>query len=315
MMKRKILAVVLPIVGCATVVGSGFSAWFFGDYINDSGSISAGVHVTDEISTDGKNLEIDTSLTTIATKESVKKGAIVLDQGGPKNTRVDSGIMFGTEDDKEVIDTRTATTNESGTTYSTNLMYSFRVTYDGTAHEDTGDGAYKGLNLGQLYEGGMRIRISVGIELKGDVTKYITFKDAHTADNEALQIVTVTPNISACDTSLKLDYEKLEEGGTNQNKLVGDYIVTKEQVTNNASDNHTEWVFTLGLDTEKKSNGDYSNALLKWKDHSAVGSAYEAGKPANSTELDAMRADLTDSAIANEIVFSVAAYIEDDPTR
>ena len=225
--------------------------------------------------------------------------------------------MFGTEDDKEVIDTRTATTNESGTTYSTNLKYSFKVTYDGRAHEDTGDGAYEGLNLGQLYEGGMRIRISVGIELKGDVTKYITFQDAHIADNEALQIVTVTPNsnINTCDTSLKLDYEKLEEGGTNQNKLVGDYSVTKEQATTStsASVNYTDWVFTLGLDTEKKSNGDYSNALLKWKDHSAVGSPYEAGKPADSKELAAMRLDLADSA--NEIVFSVAAYIEDDPTR
>ena len=31
MMKRKFLAVVLPIVGCATVVGSGFSAWYFSD--------------------------------------------------------------------------------------------------------------------------------------------------------------------------------------------------------------------------------------------------------------------------------------------
>lgn len=52
---------------------------------------------------------------------------------------------------------------------------------------------------------------------------------------------------------------------------------------------------------------------MKWKDHSAVGSAYEAGKPADSKELGAMRLDLADSA--NEIVFSVAAYIEDDPTR
>lgn len=252
MMKRKFLAVVLPIIGCATIVGSGFSAWYFGDYINGSGSISAGVHVTEEISTDDKNLKIDTSLTTIATKENEGKGAIVLDQGGPKNKSVDSGIMFGKEDDTEVIDTRTATTDGSGTTYSTNLKYSFKVTYDGRAHEDTGEGAYKGLNLGQLYEGGMRIRISVGIELKGDVTKYITFQDAHTADNEALQIVTVTPNISTCDTSLKLDYEKLEEGATNQNKLVGDYIITKEQVTTHASDNLTDWVFTLGLDTERR---------------------------------------------------------------
>ena len=31
MMKRKILAVTIPVVGCLTVVGAGFSAWYFSD--------------------------------------------------------------------------------------------------------------------------------------------------------------------------------------------------------------------------------------------------------------------------------------------
>ena len=49
MMKRKFLAVVLPIIGCATVVGSGFSAWYFDEGVakGDGGSTSINVNVTE----------------------------------------------------------------------------------------------------------------------------------------------------------------------------------------------------------------------------------------------------------------------------
>ena len=51
MMKRKLLAVVLPLIGCATVVGSGFAAWYFGE-IETTGSNTAAqvnVNVTKEV--------------------------------------------------------------------------------------------------------------------------------------------------------------------------------------------------------------------------------------------------------------------------
>ena len=48
MMKRKFLAVVLPIIGCATVVGSGFGAWYFGEVtgVNDDDSFHLGIDVS-----------------------------------------------------------------------------------------------------------------------------------------------------------------------------------------------------------------------------------------------------------------------------
>ena len=46
MLKRKILAAVLPVVAAGTVVGSGFSAWYFGDISNKSINDSIGVEVT-----------------------------------------------------------------------------------------------------------------------------------------------------------------------------------------------------------------------------------------------------------------------------
>ena len=317
MIKRKILAVVLPIVGCATVVGSGFSAWYFGQGVDSSaGSITTGVHVTEEIKTDTQNLSINTSTTTISTNQNEGKGAVVLDQGGYKNTSADSGIMFGTTDDTETIDTRTATTSDTGTTYSTKLKWSFKVTYNGQARKaDQGTTAYEGLTIGQLYDAGMWIRINASIEIKGDVTKYITFQDADST-GDGLQTMTVTPNtnVSNCDKTLSLGYETID-GSQNQNKLVGDYKVTKEQVGALDTVELTDWTFELALDTAKKENGNYSNSLLKWKDRVGEGETFAGGKPKSTTELNRMRNDLGDSEVPNEVVFTVVAHIEDDPNR
>ena len=47
MLKRKILAAVLPVVAAATVVGSGFSAWYFGTLTGSAQSGKIGVSITD----------------------------------------------------------------------------------------------------------------------------------------------------------------------------------------------------------------------------------------------------------------------------
>ena len=85
MMKRKFLAVILPIIGCATVVGSGFSAWYFGNTVatGGEGSTTINVEVTDEIRDASGTLRVDTSDSTIKDK------VLILDQGGFKNTRED----------------------------------------------------------------------------------------------------------------------------------------------------------------------------------------------------------------------------------
>ena len=73
MKKRKILMLTLPLVGVATIVGSGFSAWYFNaGTVSDSATL--GVKVTE------MHLTAGTLTTTLP--ENAK---IVLDQGGASN--------------------------------------------------------------------------------------------------------------------------------------------------------------------------------------------------------------------------------------
>ena len=80
MMKRKLLAVVLPLVGCATVVGSGFAAWYFGDTVGNGavGKLNPNVNITAEI--DSQN----TTLTGSFTSEGMPT-LLILDQGPAKD--------------------------------------------------------------------------------------------------------------------------------------------------------------------------------------------------------------------------------------
>ena len=85
MKKRKILMLTLPLVGVATIVGSGFSAWYFNE-TTVSTSAKLGVAVTEMHVTAG-------TLTT--TLPSTAK--IVLDQGGASNaTSLTEKIYVGT---------------------------------------------------------------------------------------------------------------------------------------------------------------------------------------------------------------------------
>ena len=320
MMKRKFLAVVLPIVGCATVVGSGFSAWYFGSGIEGERSLSTGVNVTEEIKTNSKSLSVSTDDTTIASNDNSGVGAVVLDQGGPKNVSLDSGIMFGTTADKETIDTRKATEKDGGVTYSNNLKWVFKVSYDGSPKtaEENDNVAFNGLNLGQIYQAGMRLKITASIEITGVATSFIEFKDNNDTA-EGLQTLTVLPNsnVANCEKTLYLNYEKTDSG-ENKNKLTGDYILSEDLAKKYSTIDTTDWTFTLDLDTEKKENGDYSNHLLKWKktkESEEPDAKLVEGKPTTSEQYNDMVDALTKSETANEVVFSVTAHIEEDPTK
>ena len=93
-MKRKFLAVVLPIVGCATLVGSGFSAWYFGNVAVDGSNAGLTIDVTEEI---GSTLKIE-----IAENSTVKNGTyLILDQGSSvvgDGGYEKKGIMFNADD-------------------------------------------------------------------------------------------------------------------------------------------------------------------------------------------------------------------------
>ena len=88
MLKRKMLAILLPAIAAATLVGSGFSAWYFQANEIDGQSTDVSVDVTNEIKDIG----------TLAKAEGagyVEPTKIVLDQGGWSNRgNVDAGITF-----------------------------------------------------------------------------------------------------------------------------------------------------------------------------------------------------------------------------
>lgn len=303
MMKRKFLAVVLPIIGCATVVGSGFSAWYFGEYVTTGadGSTAVNVDVTDEIKTDEGNLEF-----TLDDSSINGTNTLILDQGGAKNESLDSGIMFGTSTDTQ-------------TTATTNKKWKFKMTYDG----DSGTVDTDDLTIFEVYNAGLRIRFAVSIELTGNLGNYVTF--------QSNQELIVTSSSQPTDFTSGQGFEsslKLDVSDDNSNILTGDYIIPESKIRDLKEDATTlDWTFELNLNTivnevsldaeTQETRKDYSNALLLYKKHSMTEGeqpAYNGGKPMNSGEPAKMEAALKDGDGSN-IKFSVVGYIEDDPTR
>ena len=287
MMKRKFLAVVLPIIGCATVVGSGFAAWYFNDDVvnGDNGSTSIGINVTEEVKASKGSLEIDLGDTTIDGVEKTpgegKNGRLVLDQGGARNNSVDSGIMFG--DDTSTV-----------TSVTEDKVWAFTVSYDGSVD---------GLTIGEIYDAGLRIRINLSITINGDLENYITFQDPV----PAVEVIIPSGSIGT-NTPVTLTGEK------DSNSRSGDYVIAYDQAKDSTL-SEASWEFKLGVNTIK--DGDnYKNALLKYRTRGYSGDKYYPGKPVASGEPEAMETDLTDDAEnPSNIVFAVKAFIEDDTDR
>lgn len=88
MLRRKMLAILLPTVAAATLVGSGFSAWYFGETVDTSHKFGVGVEITDVVGEIG---------TISKSANSVEPTKIVLDQGQGTATHAndpDYGISF-----------------------------------------------------------------------------------------------------------------------------------------------------------------------------------------------------------------------------
>lgn len=183
MMKRKILAVTIPVVGCITVVGSGFSAWYFSDTITDGDNRSSAVNVivTDEVIADQDNLTINTTGTDLGER-------LILDQGGIRNYSLDSGIMFGAADATE-------------TTVNNNANWHFTV--DFTDDQD--------LTLYKIYDAGLRVRIVADITLGGALSNYIEFQDNLNLSVTPTIGGSTTADISKTNTKLEIVYIVAEE--------------------------------------------------------------------------------------------------------
>ena len=254
MMKRKFLAVVLPIIGCATVVGSGFSAWYFGEVTGvKNSSFQLGIDVSEEVdASDSLNISVSKNL---ANKK------VMLDQGGQNNKDLNSGISIVNSD-------------VSATTFNiadhveeiSDVYYEFTVEYTGT-----------NTSLSQIYSAGMKINVSVTIDFIGEsLIKYIGLQD-----NLALTVMTSNPE----NTAESKKFTPTEESVSVD---AADSFVASIDITNPGDDiDDGQWTFRLGMSTTL-TQGNYRNEFLKYQTSSGDG-PNSVGKPNASGEPEFMR--------------------------
>lgn len=246
MMKRKLLAVVLPLIGCATVVGSGFAAWYFEDIQTTRDNIGTyvGVNVTKEVNDASGLLNFDEELT----DDDLKGNVLVLDQGGIKLDEEYEyrGIMIGSDTDNE-------------TKAKSDINYSFTLTWG-----STGDG--EPVDLLQIYEAGMKVRLTVTITLGDPLSNYIELVPGYSLN---------------CPDSIKKAFD-----GPDGKVYTAVWEAEKPAVaTPNAN-----WEFNLGFDTDE----DLKNEAFKYIAPDTEG---KPGKPNESGEPLAMYNEVKNSKI------------------
>lgn len=236
MMKRKFLAVVLPIVGCATVVGSGFSAWYFGDATSASDTgFTVTTNVTEEISNAKDTLSISSNADDLKTKY------LILDQGGmddSSKTDVTKGIMVA---DSAV--------NE--TTKRENFKYTFNVAFDGTT---------AGLSLNDVYDAQMKLVVTVSITFSSGEGEEKSLDDyVKVKDTAVLKVDYTTP-----DQTKDVKFTTADGGVTYQAQFVLEQSELASLVTEGEVKSYT-WSFTLDLSTDES----LVNALFEYEDKPA----------------------------------------------
>ena len=249
MMKRKFLAVVLPIVGCATVVGSGFSAWYFEASTSDSDSFTVSTHVTEEIKDANGTLDIVSS-----NSATLDEKYLILDQGGSDDSsRSDTtkGIMISDASVEE-------------TTARKDFAYTFKVSYDGTK---------VGLSLNDVYSAKMELSVELSIKLqvgegeaKG-LDDYIKVKDS-------AEVKVIYKGTEGTENTAKtpLDFTTADSGITYTAK----YTLGQNELSTLVADSEVTkytWEFSLDLST----SDTLVNSLFEYKD-----------KPSDHDTLEAM---------------------------
>ena len=153
MMKRKILAVTIPVVGCITVVGAGFSAWYFsettGSATDGDTGFGVNINVTEEVKDTSSTLKIQNSNATTEGKE-LYNNHLILDQGGISNKEdATKGIMFAKSAVNEAVDR--------------NVSYTFDLVFTGGTD----------LTLNKIYDAKMEVALSVSFDLGAELSQYI----------------------------------------------------------------------------------------------------------------------------------------------
>ena len=249
MMKRKFLAVVLPIVGCATVVGSGFSAWYFGAATSASDTgFTVNTNVTEEISSAKDTLSISDS-----NAANLNEKHLILDQGGMDDLSkadVTKGIM--------VADSVVNETTER------ELNYTFKVTYDGNS---------AGLSLNDVYYAQMKLVVTVSITFSSGEGEKKSLDDfVKVKDSAVLKVGYTTPN-----QTKDVKFTTADGGVTYQAQFVLEQSELASLVTEGEVMSYT-WSFTLDLST----NESLVNALFEYEDKPADHDELEAMRTAVS---------------------------------
>ena len=227
MMKRKILAVTIPVVGCITVVGAGFSAWYFSDVTPRNESSTLNIHVTEKVDSLDGALTIRES-----NKGDVLEGKyLILDQGGFKNADPLAGIMI-------------ANSSEVKETVKDDRTYSFNVKFDGTS---------SGLTLNKLYDANMELSVTVEIDLSKKLHQYVTLVDDASMGVKYTQTGEGPDEIPAfTDTN-------------SDNIWTATYTLTAEELSGLSAEDEDisefEWTFEINLST----SSDLKNSLFRYK--------------------------------------------------
>lgn len=258
MMKRKFLAVVLPIIGCATVVGSGFSAWYFGEIarVGDGEGINIGTHVTEEINSVAGTLSIPSENSNASTLNGMN---LILDQGGFENTDDNQGIMF-------------ANGTPPSDVSKNDLYYRFNVVFKGI--EGT-------LNLQDVYDAGMELKVTVTLSLGSALSQYIAVKSG------AGMVVEAGPD----GDEGELKFTKGEG-----NDYTATYTLKEDSLEDIVDLENAVFTFSINLSTDDS----FENSLFVYA---------EGRKPTDTGTLSTMRNTLTE-AEGQQITFKTVATIK-----
>ena len=265
MLKRKILAAVLPVVAAGTVVGSGFSAWYFGEFsTTNTSNVSVGIDVSDT----GKQGigELTTTLIPVegdpAEYDSVSNKLVLnLDQGkgSDRISNVNKGISF---------------TNTSGKVIKT-IDFTYTI---------------ESADLMALLDAGLQLNIDVSMTMSSTLSKYVDFRKAssssdldnniYTSDNGVvLSENTDTEDIYDFTKSISVNSHKSEDG---------DYTLT----------------FALNLGSYSADAPD-SNGLLVYKSNDDGTDLEFNGKPKNTKQVSTMTTNLEKPGEMLSFKFSV----------
>lgn len=252
MMKRKFLAVVLPIIGCATVVGSGFGAWYFGETTgaSDGNDFGVNIGITNEANADEGALTISSNVTLF------DGYYLILDQGGAKNKEIaDSGIMLFKNTSEPVA------LPDKVTTTSANI-WNFDIDYSGSLKTDT-----KKTTIKELYTAGLQIRFEISISYSTTLYNYLLVKH----DSAAIVMK------SEQDTSVGTGGVDLEFGGPVVAGTTVTYTANYKVIGKDLAVAEAKYNFALDMNTDE----NFANALFKYNK-----------KPQSSGELSTMKSKL-----------------------